>query len=502
MVGQPEVVFDWHTQRCADDELADLPVRAIRAADGWLNLYLSSTTSYRLTGPDFDSMTPDCAPVLTSSFDPNPASFEWGDWLGSPYTLDGQTVQALVHEEFHGDDAGSVWQASRDFAADRPAATWRYLDWNGSNYRPMEYDAAHQRWQGRKPLCQISDSYMHPDIGCDPVLEWSSPVNDTVTITGRVFDADPGGGNGVVARIAKGSRELFSTVIENGDGHGTTFDQRVLVSEGDVIRFSISARDDSGWDSTAFDPGIDVGQPPCPSQDHAFCTLISITSATSSDGGATFQHSSPPELVAVVPFRYEPTWMRALWQPSNIVRSPRDGAYYALVQYDAHAQDGSEDVQGMCLIRTDDVADPHSWRAWDGRGGFSIPFHDPYSGGSGGEECSLVTPGIGALTYSLSYNSYLDAFIAVGVGTGGFFYSTSDDLIHWSPRMLLMSATQTFTPGGNPPFLVYPTLIDPASPSRSFDVTGPAPYLYYTKMYGRSSHDGTDVLRVPVQLSR
>ncbi len=134
---QPQTVFDWHTQRCVDDELADLPARAIRTADDMVSLYLSSTTSYRLVGRDFNSLTPDCAPVLTSAFDRNPADFEYGEWLGSPYTLDGQTVYDIVHEEYHGDRAGSVWQASRDFAGQQPAGAWRYLDWNGSNYRPM-----------------------------------------------------------------------------------------------------------------------------------------------------------------------------------------------------------------------------------------------------------------------------------------------------------------------------------------------------------------------------
>lgn len=501
IAGQPETVFDWQTDRCADDELADLPARAIRAANGTIRLYLSSTTSYRLVGPNFDSLTPDCTPVLTSAFDRNPADFDYGEWLGSPYTIDGKTVYDIVHEEYHGDQAGSVWQASRDFGAQQPAGAWRYLDWNGSNYQPMTYDAAHQRWQGRQPLCQISAGWMHPDLGCQPVLQWTSPVDATVTISGRVYDKDPGGGNGVRASISKGSHELFSAVIHNGDAQGSTFDLQEPVNKGDEIRFSIDARGDNGYDTTGFDPGIDLGGPPCPSGNHDFCTQISLTSAVSTDGGATFQQASPPALVAVVPHQYNPDWTRALWQPSNIVKSPRDGYYYALVQYDAHAADGSVNVQGMCLMRTDNLAAPSSWRAWDGSG-FGVQFRDPYTAAAPGADCTLVSPSVGALTYGLSYNTFADEFIAVGVRAAGFFYSTSADLINWSAARPLMAATQVFTPGGEPPFLTYPTLIDPTSSSPSFDVTGQAPYLYYTVMHGRSAQDGMDVMRVALSVSR
>ncbi len=190
-----------------------------------------------------------------------------------------------------------------------------------------------------------------------------------------------------------------------------------------------------------------------------------------------------------------------LWQPSNIVQSPRDGYYYALVQYDAHAADGSVNVQGMCLMPTNNLAAPGSWRAWDGSG-FGVQFMDPYTAAAPGVDCTLVSPSVGALTYGLSYNSYAGEFIAVGVRAAGFFYSTSADLINWSVARPLMAATQVFTPGGQPPFLTYPTLIDPASPSASFDVTGQAPYLYFTKMYGRSADDGMDVLRIEVTVSR
>lgn len=505
IVGQPEVVFDWASERCADDQLADLPARAIRSADGLVSLYLSSTTSYRLVGRDFNSLVPSCDPVLESDFDPRPENFSYAEWMGSPYTLDGQTVYALVHQEFHGDQAGSAWQAGRDFGPSQASGPWRYLDVTAAGVREMTWDANNGRWQGRAPLCQIGPSGMHPDIGCDAVLEWTSPVSGTVSLSGRAFDQDAGGGNGVTVRIAAGRRELLRQDMSNGDTEGTPFEIAVDVGVGGSIRFSVAAKGDSGWDSTAFDPGIDIDGPPCPSMRHELCTLISLTYGLSSDGGATFQQpAAPDQLVAAFPDRYDADWMRSLWQPSNIVRHPSDGFFYALVQFDEHAADGSLDTQGMCVMRTQTLDSPPAWRAWDGRG-FDLAFRDPYTRtkeSSNDQRCTLVSPRVGALTYGLTYNDYLGSFIAVGVGREGFYYALSDDLIRWSPRQFLMAAAQTFDPGAQPPFLPYPALIDHDSPSLSFDVSGEAPYLYFSRFAGRSSGSGTDLLRVPLRVNR
>ncbi|MFH1184872.1 MAG: hypothetical protein V1755_07520 [Chloroflexota bacterium] len=60
------------------------------------------------------------------------------------------------------------------------------------------------------------------------------------------------------------------------------------------------------------------------------------------------------------------------------------------------------------------------------------------------------------------------------MGRASFRFSVSGDLIHWTPREFIMDAAQAFTPGAEPLFLPYPTLIDHDSPSPSVDVTGRA----------------------------
>jgi len=173
------------------------------------------------------------------------------------------------------------------------------------------------------------------------------------------YDMAGQGGNGVTATIALGSRRLWTARIANGDRQGRSFQLRVSVNRGDALHFRIDSDGNNDFDTTAFDPGVDTGEPPCPSGDHALCTLIALTFATSTDGGRSYhQPPVPTRVLAAPPYRYQPDAMRAPWQPSNIVKSPADGAYYLLVQRDDHGPAVGGDVQGTCVLRTRTLDDP------------------------------------------------------------------------------------------------------------------------------------------------
>lgn len=344
-------------------------------------------------------------------------------------------------------------------------------------------------------------------MNCVPSLTWTSPITGTVTLSGNVRDLDSTGGDGVIAQILGGDEELWYATIDNGDRDVHPFDLEVDVQEGDQIQFRVNSRGDAGWDATSFDPGLNLGPAPCPSNRHDLCTLISLTSAVSTDGGKTYiQSPAPDHRLANFPTPYDPEWMRAIWQPSSIVKHPQDGHYYALIQYDEHNADYSSNTQGMCLIRTRTLGEPASWRAWDGNG-FSRHFINPYVETDANPEdhtCELVTPENGSLSYGLSYNTYLEKFIAIGVSGGerpGFYYALSDDLIHWSPKELVMEAEMGFLNGNRPPFYAYPTLIDHDSSSLSFDLTGQNVYLYYTVVTNNSPWS-MDLMRLRVEFSR
>lgn len=505
LLGEPELVFDASEQSCQETTAPDLPVRPFRDADGLINLNLSSATNYRMVGPDFDSLTVDCNPTLVSDFNPDPSQFNFSEWIGAVYTTDGQTVSAIVHNEYYG-DIGAEWDSLRDFDDTQPSEHWQYLGWDGSSYRPMNFDQANHRWQGFLPLCQISNWGMHPDTSCQPTLQWTSPIADTVTVYGRVRDDAPEQGNGVTARILLNNQELWSQVIEAGDGSEYSFELEVDVAIGDPIRFQVDAGGDASFDSTYFRAHIDTDGNKCPSNDRNQCLMASLTAAQSTDGGQTFHDlEGQDHYIASAPRKYQPDWGSFnRWQPSKIVQNPADEYYYALVHRIDDPAGSDQNVYAACAMRSPDPADPTSWRAWDGQG-FNLKFTNPYqeSGDEGeAEQCQPVSRR--DLTYDLTYNSYLEKFVAVGhvsggVETTGFYFMVSDDMVNWSSIYLLMEADFSYTTSEGP-YLAYPSLVDHNSPSRTFATTGQTPYLYFSRFNQRTISD-VDLLRVPVEFS-
>ena len=157
-------------------------------------------------------------------------------------------------------------------------------------------------------------------------------------------------------------------------------------------------------------------------------------------------------------------------------------------------------------MRTKTLDDPKSWRAWDGEG-FNMRFINPYiePDSDPNEHLCQIVPvsAYGALSYNLTYNTFFERFIAVGHVVNhsitGFYYSLSEDLIHWTPVSLLMEADFVQTTDGA--FLAYPSLVDPDSPSQSFDITGQNPYLYYSR-FQRAALEDADLLRVQIHFSK
>ena len=348
--GPEQVVFDWSRDSCVEGDIPDVPARAIRSADGMVQLITSETSTRRLVGRDLDHVRRDCTVVMRSRHDADPSAWDDNSWLEAPYTVDGKTVYALVHDEYHGSE--------------------------------------------------------HP---------------------GR-----------------------------------------------------------------------------CPSADLVKCWYNAVTLAVSHDGGASYSHAAAPaHLVAALPFRYVPdTGPVGIMGGSNIVRNPHDKAYYAFVYQEHPAR------RGACLIRTKTLAQPGSWRAWNGKA-FALKLADPYRATAAdpyGRLCAPLTP---ALVESVSWNSALGRFVAIGseqlVGGGArIFYALSADLVHWGPLRTLLPVELTFTYRcGDADPVAYASLLDPTSPSRSFDVTGAHPYLYFTRFnYANCQMNfDRDLVRVPVELT-
>lgn len=253
----------------------------------------------------------------------------------------------------------------------------------------------------------------------------------------------------------------------------------------------------------------------CPSGEYLECWHNAITLAISTNGGISFEHApSPNHLVASIPYRYAPNFEPVgIFQPSNIVRNDADGYYYALLR----VQQYQAQPKGTCVMRTADLADPKSWRAWDGVG-FNTRFVNPYLELGGSQPSYVCRPvsyeEIQLMVESLTFNTYFDRFLLVGTAVAqdadgelfsGIYYSLSDDLIHWTPRKLIRKVESRDTYRcGNPDPVSYPSILDPGSTSRNFETTGKQAYLYFTRHNYESCQEtpDRDLVRVPIEFSR
>jgi hypothetical protein len=260
----------------------------------------------------------------------------------------------------------------------------------------------------------------------------------------------------------------------------------------------------------------DVCDPNLQGRDVSKCLWDSVAFAVSHDGGATYSRTPAPEgLVATDPYVYDATAGPAgIGETTNIVYRA-DGYYYVL----AGAYQRGAQQAGSCVLRTRTLSDPTSWRAWDGSS-FSIRFIDPYIETSEPPEAHVCTPVTGSdiSTSSLTYNTYFGKYLLTGTSmvpdpqggpqVRGFFYSTSDDLVHWSTFRLLMQGNiwWDFTCGDPDPVL-YPSLLDPTSPSRNYSISGQRNYLYFTRFNMTYYPDGCsisldrDLIRIPVEFT-
>ena len=239
------------------------------------------------------------------------------------------------------------------------------------------------------------------------------------------------------------------------------------------------------------------------------CWYNSITYAVSTDGGHSFSKpGGPAHVVAPAhevwtpPATPQPHGFVSLigyHGPGNIVRGP-DDYYYALIlltpsQYDASTV--------RCLMRTDTLNDPASWRAWDGTG-FNDHMESPYvTGNPAVPTCAPLNVG-GA---SLTYNSYLGQYMAVDNGGDpcGIYLWLSPDLIHWGRPQLITQArwwgceNVSQTPL-EPGWAQYTAIIDHADPTPNFERPGRTPYLYYTRFNEGGGLD-RDLVRVPLKFT-
>ena len=222
------------------------------------------------------------------------------------------------------------------------------------------------------------------------------------------------------------------------------------------------------------------------------CWWNTITFAQSLDEGYSFTVPKPPRnLVAALPYRYVVGNRASAYgynTPTNILKI--GAAYYALINdWPYRAQ-----KYGPCLIRTSDVFDPGSWRAWDGKN-FTIRFADPYREPIAKPEEHVCDPVLAGEAHSLVQHLQSGTFIITQFarddrfdGPPGFYIQGSRDLIHWSkPTLLVRFSDLQATDGPGSWTYGYESLLDPASTDRNFSTVSDTPYLYYVRSDGNHS---------------
>ncbi len=186
---------------------------------------------------------------------------------------------------------------------------------------------------------------------------------------------------------------------------------------------------------------------------------------------------------------------------TNIIKR---GSYYYFMNHELSAVYNTNATNGTCVARTQNLNDPTSWRFWDGSS-YSLRMGDPYTGDSDGTACAFVSkPQIDNMAQTVTWNSYLKKYISIAGIHGptqpyvcGYYFSTSDDLIHWTMRQLLWEVPSPTGPcsTGQTEVKAYASLIDhgptgtgdPNDPN--FEITGKAPYLYYTQWHSGLNRD-------------
>jgi hypothetical protein len=237
------------------------------------------------------------------------------------------------------------------------------------------------------------------------------------------------------------------------------------------------------------------------------CNEESISEVYSTDDGFHFRpFPNGKGLVAAYPARYkQPKHFFGLSGPTNIVK--KGGFYYTLV---AQIHPTDQDLNGICLLRTANIADPTSWRGWNGHD-FSITFVNPYHVDVDDVSKHLCVPLANKALFNSSSLSWVPArksFLLVIRrqrwdksrpefidDTPGVYLTESKNLIDWSRPTLLLSDTEA---GGLEQR--YPSLIDPTSNDRSFVTLGPNPILFTVTSVKGGGYGSTKLMARQVHL--
>ena len=246
----------------------------------------------------------------------------------------------------------------------------------------------------------------------------------------------------------------------------------------------------------------------CVDQGDGNCWLNDITGVISHDMGQTFSFTSNTNGdVAALSHTLSNTMPNLLgyFTSSNILK--KDGYYYMMVPANRYQTDERE-----CLARTNNLADPTSWRAYDGSG-YTVVMQPP-ANGSNQIPCTAVgVNSIYQMVTSFNYIPSKNLYIAVYQGALRFagdvaavpaaYYATSTDMINWGAPKRIIPMQWDARVVGTTEVTAYPVLIDPFSRSRNFEtIDSNTPVLVFTatKLYNQGVTMDRDLVAIPFMM--
>ena len=102
--GETETVFTPKRDACDGNDVPDAPLRAFHDADGKVAAFGLHFVNRALRGDTLDKIKLDCRVVLGSGHNADPAAYDDYNWITAVWTDDGRTVDALIHQEYHGSE--------------------------------------------------------------------------------------------------------------------------------------------------------------------------------------------------------------------------------------------------------------------------------------------------------------------------------------------------------------------------------------------------------------
>lgn len=233
----------------------------------------------------------------------------------------------------------------------------------------------------------------------------------------------------------------------------------------------------------------------CPKINGVTYWYSNVAGAISHDGGATYhfiQGADPAPGVIVSPYKFDPAgsqWFQGTGGVTNTFKNQADGKWYVFAGNPGPSP-------GACLWQSPNVSDPWAWRGWNGSS-FSVISVDPYT-------VNTTNYCLGVCSYcgSVTWNTVLNAWLAVGDESPYFVYGVSSSLFNWPASTRLFYGPLFSLEDAVPPYAPitydFPSIIDLDSTDRNFGTSGATPHLYST----RYNPGGTrDTVRFPLTVS-